>query len=66
MLRIKAYPNLSTIPEVMHVIEVVNPAVTAPGIIQDAVDLGIKSPIIISAGFYDTGPERVELERQIM
>jgi acetyltransferase len=66
VLGIKAYPNLSAIPEVVDLIVVVTPAVTAPGIIKEAVDLGIKSAIIISAGFKETGPEGVELERQIM
>ncbi len=66
VLGIKAYPSLSAIPEVVDLIVVVTPAVTAPGIIKEAVDLGIKSAIIISAGFKETGPEGVELERQIM
>jgi len=66
VLGIKAYPSLSDIPEVVDLIVVVTPAVSAPGIIKEAVDLGIKSAIIISAGFKETGPEGVELERQIM
>src|SRR5512141_3057255 len=66
VLGIKAYPSLSDIPEVVDLIVVVTPSVSAPGIIKEAVDLGIKSAIIISAGFKETGPEGVELERQIM
>jgi acetyltransferase len=66
VLGIKAYPNLSAIPEVVDLIVVVTPAVSAPAIIKEAVDLGIKSAIIISAGFKETGPEGVELERQIL
>jgi len=66
VLGIKAYPSLSAIPEVVDLIVVVTPAVTAPDIIKEAVDLGIKNAIIISAGFKETGPEGVELERQIM
>jgi acetyltransferase len=66
VLGIKAYPSLSAIPEVVDLIVVVTPAVSAPAIIKEAVDLGIKSAIIISAGFKETGPEGVELERQIL
>jgi acetyltransferase len=66
VLGIKAYPSLSDIPEVVDLIVVVTPAASAPGIIKEAVDLGIKSAIIISAGFKETGSEGVELERQIM
>ena len=66
VLGIKAYPSLSDIPEVVDLIVVVTPAVTAPGIIKEAVDLGIKSAIIISAGFKEIGPAGVELERQVL
>ncbi len=66
VLGIKAYPSLSAIPEVVDLIVVVTPAVSAPAIIEEAVALGIKSAIIISAGFKETGPEGVELERQIL
>ncbi len=66
ILGIKAYPTLSDVPEVVDLIVVVTPAASVPGIIKEAVDLGVKSAIIISAGFKETGPEGVELERQIM
>jgi acetyltransferase len=66
ILGIKAYPSLSAVPEVVDLIVVVTPAATVPGIIKEAVDIGVTSAIIISAGFKETGPEGVELERQIM
>ena len=66
VLGIKAYPSLSDIPEVVDLIVVVTPSVSAPAIIKEAVDLGIKSAIIISAGFKETGPAGVELERQVL
>ncbi|MDQ2691893.1 MAG: CoA-binding protein, partial [Chloroflexota bacterium] len=66
ILGIKAYPNLSAVPELVELIVVVTPAPTVPDIIKEAVDLGIKSAIIISAGFKETGPAGVELERQIL
>jgi acetyltransferase len=66
ILGIKAYPSLAAVPEVVDLIVVVTPAPSIPGIIKDAVGLGIKSAIIISAGFKETGPEGAELERQIL
>ena len=66
VLGIKAYPDLKSIPEKLDLIVVVTPSPTVPDIIKEAVDLGVPSAIIISAGFKETGPEGVELERQIM
>jgi acetyltransferase len=66
ILGIKAYPNLTAVPEVVDLIVVVTPAATIPDIIKEAVDVGVKSAIIISAGFKETGPSGVELERQIL
>jgi len=66
VLGIKAYPSLSAVPEVVDLIVVVTPAGTVPGIIKEAADIGVKGAIVISAGFKETGPEGVELERQIM
>src|SRR5574339_1012760 len=66
VLGIKAYTNLSAVPEHVELAVVVTPAATVPAIIQEAVDLGVKGAIIISAGFKEVGPEGVELERQIM
>ncbi len=66
VLGIKAYPDLKSIPEPVELIVVVTPSPTVPAIIKEAVDIGVKSAIIISAGFKETGPEGVELERQVM
>ena len=66
ILGIKAYPALSAVPELVDLIVVVTPARTIPDIIREAVGLGVKSAIIVSAGFKETGPEGLELERQIL
>jgi len=66
VLGIKAYPNISEVPEPVDLAVVVTPAQTVPGIIRECVDFGVKSAIIISAGFKETGAGGVELERQIM
>lgn len=66
VLGIKAYASISAVPEPVDLAVVVTPAQTVPGIISDCVDFGVKSAIIISAGFKETGAGGVELERQVM
>ncbi len=66
VLGIRAYPELKDVPEKIDLAVIVTPAPTVPGIIKECVDLGIKGAIVISAGFKETGPQGVELERQIL
>ncbi len=66
VLGIKAYPSLREVPEPVDLAVIVTPSPSVPGIIKDAVDIGIKGAIVISAGFKETGPAGAELERQIM
>jgi acetyltransferase len=66
VLGIKAYPNISSVPEQVDLAVITTPAATVPGIIAECVDRGVKGAIIISAGFKETGPAGVELERQVM
>ena len=62
---LKAYPNIGDVPEKVDLAVVATPAPTVPGIIGECVDAGVKSAIVISAGFKERGAEGVELERQI-
>lgn len=66
VLGIKSYPNLGTVPEPIDLAVLVTPAQTIPGLIGEAVDVGVKGAIIISAGFKETGPAGADLERQIL
>ena len=66
VLGVKAYPSLSDLPQVVDLVVVVTPARTVPGIIEEAVGLGIPGAIIISAGFKEIGPEGVALEQEIL
>ncbi|MCL4486915.1 MAG: bifunctional acetate--CoA ligase family protein/GNAT family N-acetyltransferase [Chloroflexi bacterium] len=66
VLGIKAYPDITSVPEPVDLAVVVTPAPTVPGIISDCVDAGIKGAIIISAGFKEIGAQGAELERQIL
>lgn len=59
------YPTLKDVPEVVDLAVIATPAATVPGMIQDCVELGVKSAIIISAGFSELGAEGRALEQQI-
>ena len=66
VLGIKAYPSISAVPEPVELAVVVTPAQTVPDIIGECVAAGVKSAIIISAGFKEIGAAGVELERRIL
>ena len=66
VLSVKAYPSLAALPEKVDLAVICTPAKTVPGIIQDCVKAGITGAVIISAGFKETGPEGVALEKQIL
>jgi acetyltransferase len=66
VLGIKAYTSVSEVPEQVDLAVITTPAHTVPNIIKECVEVGVKGAIVISAGFKETGPEGVELERQIM
>ena len=65
VLGIKAYPNVASVPEPVDLAVIITPAPTVPGIVSECVAAGVKSAIIISAGFKEAGAAGVELERQI-
>ena len=65
VLGIKAYPNVASVPEPIDLAVIVTPAPTVPGIVGECVMAGVKSAIIISAGFKEAGAAGAELERQI-
>ncbi|HEX9028083.1 MAG TPA: CoA-binding protein, partial [Anaerolineales bacterium] len=66
ILGVKAYANISSVPEPVDLVVITTPAASVPGIIQECVDVGVRGAIVISAGFKETGPAGADLERQIM
>ena len=66
ILGIKCYPNIAAVPDQVDLAVIVTPAPTVPGIIGECVAAGVKGAIVISAGFKETGPAGVELERQVL
>lgn len=66
ILGIKAYPTIGDVPDQVDLAVIVTPAPTVPGIVRECVDAGVRAAIVISAGFKETGPEGVELERRVL
>jgi len=66
VLGIRAYPAIAEVPEPVDLALVVTPAATVPAIIRDCVAAGVKTAVVISAGFREVGPEGLELERQMV
>src|SRR3954471_2518053 len=65
ILGVKAYKDIASLPEVPDLVVITTPAPSAPGLIQECVDVGVPAAIIISAGFKEHGEEGKELERKI-
>jgi acetyltransferase len=66
ILGVKAYPSIGAIGEPVDLAVIVTPAKTAPGLVAECGEAGIKGVIIISAGFKEIGAEGAELERQVL
>ena len=66
VLGIKAYPSIGAVPDRVDLAVLVTPASRVPELIGECVAAGVKGAIIISAGFKETGPGGIELERQIL
>src|SRR3989304_2011148 len=55
VLGMKAYANVSRVPETIDLAVIVTPAATVPGVLSECVAAGVKGAIIISAGFKEAG-----------
>ena len=65
VLGLKAYRSIRDIPQPVDLAVVATPAATVPQLIGECVDAGVKSAVVISAGFKERGTEGAALERQI-
>ena len=66
ILGVKAYPSVGSIGEPVDLAVIVTPAKTAPQLVADCGEAGVKGVIIISAGFKEVGADGAELERQVL
>jgi acetyltransferase len=65
VLGIPAYPSVGKIAEQVDLAIIVTPAATVPGVIGECVDAGVRTAVVISAGFRELGAEGAALETQI-
>jgi acetyltransferase len=65
VLGLKAHKRIAEIEGGIDVALIVTPAATVPKIIGECVDAGVKSAIVISAGFRERGPDGARLEEEI-
>ncbi len=65
VLGIKAYKRIADIEGGVDLAIIVTPAATVPKIIGECVDAGVKSAVVISAGFREQGTEGARLEEDI-
>jgi len=63
---LKCYPDLDSIGQVPDLVIIVIPAKAVPAIMQQCAGIGIKSVIIITAGFKETGKQGQKLEREVI
>ena len=65
VLGIKTYKHISDIAGGVDLALVVTPAQIVPDIIGECVDAGVRSAVVISAGFREQGPDGAALEEEI-
>ena len=65
VLGIKTHKYIRDIPGLVDLAVVVTPAQTVPQIIGECVDAGVRSAVVISAGFREQGPAGTALEEKI-
>ena len=65
ILGMTAYPSIREVPEAVDLAVIVTPAAGVPAIVRECVSAGVRSVIVISAGFRERGAEGQALEKQI-
>ncbi|BAY11710.1 bifunctional acetate--CoA ligase family protein/GNAT family N-acetyltransferase [Calothrix sp. NIES-2098] len=66
VMGIKSYANIAEVPDGVDLAVIATPAPTVPGIVRECVAAGVKSAVIVSAGFKEIGAPGIELEQQIL
>jgi acetyltransferase len=63
---LRCYPDLESIGEIPELVIIVVPAKIVPDVMRQCAKVGVKSVIIITAGFKEVGEEGKALEEQIV
>lgn len=62
VLGLRAYPSVAVLPDKADLAVIATPAPSVPQIIGECVDAGVRSAVVISAGFRERGAEGKHLE----
>ncbi len=65
LLGLPCYSNVAKIPEPLDLAVIVTPAPAVPDVIAECIDKGVRSAVVISAGFKEKGAEGAILEQKI-
>jgi len=66
ILGLKAVPSVEELPEAVDLMIVTVPASLVPGVVEQAVKRGVKSAVVVSSGFSETGAEGKKLEEKMV
>jgi acetyl coenzyme A synthetase (ADP forming)-like protein len=62
---LKAYPTLADIPDPVDLAVIMVPRRLVQGIVEEALEIGVRGLVVITAGFAETGEEGAALERRV-
>jgi acetyltransferase len=65
ILGLRTFGRIGEVPEKVDLAVVITPAPSVPGIIRECIEAGVRSAVVISAGFKERGAEGQFLEEQI-
>lgn len=66
ILGLKAYPTVSSLPEVVDVAVIATPSKYIPAIMEDIAAKGVKQVVIISSGFAEGGEKGKILQKEVL
>jgi acetyltransferase len=65
ILGLHCYKSIGTLPEKIDLAIIITPAPTVPQVIRECMEAGVRSAVVISAGFKERGEAGAKLELQI-
>ncbi|NTW45490.1 MAG: CoA-binding protein [Candidatus Moranbacteria bacterium] len=62
---VRCHPDLASLKAVPDLVIIAVPAASVPEILRQSADIGSPAAVVVSAGFRETGPDGLALEREI-
>ncbi|MDO9160723.1 MAG: acetate--CoA ligase family protein, partial [Methylococcaceae bacterium] len=66
LLGLTAYPDLISLPETPDLVVIATPAASVPSVVRQCGEKGVKSVVIISAGFAELGTNGAGLQQEVL